>query len=622
MAQTEVKTDESSVVAVLRPSHLARRWQAFKDSLNDPDGTVAMVARILRGNYKAHWKGYTISFIFLFIVAGMTSLSAWIMSSVVNQIFVKQDKEMLVVLSLAVVAIFIVKGAASYGQMVIQSRIGNRIVAENQKRFYDRILKFGLGFYNDRASGELIMSISAGANGIRQVIDTLVLSVGRDFVTLIGLIFVMVSQAPMMAFFALVFAPVAIIFVTKLVKRIRGIARAEFTSGIQIISIIQETVHGAKIVKAFGLGDHMRTRMSDAAEAVEKRANKIAQLQARTSPLMETLGGVSIGLVIFYAGWSTISAGRTPGEFMSFITALLLAYEPAKRLARVQVGLAESLVGVRALFSILDHPVSITENDDHPPLTLTRGRIDLDDVYFGYRANEPVVHGISLSVEHGKRLALVGPSGGGKSTILSLIQRFYDVQKGAISVDGQDIRTVSIGSLRQHIAFVSQDVFLFSGTARDNIRIGRLGATDAEVEQAARDAFAHDFIMNLPNGYDSTVGENGVQLSGGQRQRIAIARAILKNAPILLLDEATSALDSESERMIQAALDKLVEGRTTIVIAHRLATILTADEIAVIEHGKVLERGTHAELVRKQGLYEKLYRYQFAEDPALERQSA
>ncbi len=622
MAQTEVKTEEESVVSVLRPSRVAQRWQAYKASLQDPDGTVAMVARILRGNYKAHWKGYTISFVFLFIVAGMTSLSAWIMSSVVNQIFVKQDKEMLVVLSVAVVAIFIVKGAASYGQMVIQSRIGNRIVAENQKRFYDRILKFGLGFYNERASGELIMSISAGANGIRQVIDTLVLSVGRDFVTLIGLIFVMVSQAPMMAFFALVFAPVAIIFVTKLVKRIRGIARAEFTSGIQIISIIQETVHGAKIVKAFGLGDHMRTRMSDAAEAVERRANKIAQLQARTSPLMETLGGVSIGLVIFYAGWSTISAGRTPGEFMSFITALLLAYEPAKRLARVQVGLAESLVGVRALFSILDHPVSITENDEHPALALTRGRIDLDDVYFGYRANEPVVHGISLSVEHGKRLALVGPSGGGKSTILSLIQRFYDVQKGAIRVDGQDIRTVSIGSLREHIAFVSQDVFLFSGTARDNIRIGRLDASDEEVEQAARDAFAHDFIMNLPNGYESTVGENGVQLSGGQRQRIAIARAILKNAPILLLDEATSALDSESERMIQAALDKLVEGRTTIVIAHRLATILTADEIAVIEHGKVLEQGTHAELVRKQGLYEKLYRYQFAEDPALERQSA
>ena len=622
MAQTEVKAAEDSVVAVIRPSHLVRRWRALKDSLKDPDGIVAMVARILRGNYKAHWKGYTISFIFLFVVAGMTSLSAWIMSSVVNQIFVKQDKEMLVVLSLAVVAIFIVKGAASYGQMVIQSRIGNRIVAENQKRFYDRILKFGLGFYNDRASGELIMSISAGANGIRAVIDTLVLSVGRDFVTLVGLIFVMVSQAPMMAFFALVFAPVAIIFVTKLVKRIRGIARAEFTSGIAIISIIQETVHGAKIVKAFGLGDHMRTRMSDAAEAVEKRANKIAQLQARTSPLMETLGGVSIGLVIFYAGWSTISAGSTPGEFMSFITALLLAYEPAKRLARVQVGLAESLVGVRALFSILDLPVSITENDDHPPLTLTRGRIDLDDVTFGYRAKEPVVHGISLSVEHGKRLALVGPSGGGKSTILSLIQRFYDVQKGAIRVDGQDIRSVSISSLREHIAFVSQDVFLFTGSARDNIRIGRLGATDAEVEQAARDAFAHDFIMNLPNGYDSTVGENGVQLSGGQRQRIAIARAILKNAPILLLDEATSALDSESERMIQAALDKLVEGRTTIVIAHRLATILTADEIAVIEHGRVLERGTHAELVRKQGLYEKLYRYQFAEDPTLERQSA
>ena len=622
MAEPNVNAGQDGAVG-RKPNWFARRWHNFKADINDPDGTTALIARILRGNYKAHWKGYTISFVFLFIIAGTTSLSAWIMSDVVNQIFVQRNVEMLWVLSFSVVAIFVVKGAASYGQIVIQSRIGNRIVAENQKRFYDRVLKFGLDFINERASGELIMSVTAGANGIRNIIDTVVLSVGRDFVTLIGLIVVMVHQAPMMAFFALIVAPIAIGSLTRLVKRIRGIAAAEFTSGIQIISMIQETVHGAKVVKAFGLGDHMRERMGDAVGNVEKRANKISQLQARTSPLMETLGGISIGIVIFYAGWSTISAGKTPGEFMSFITALLLAYEPAKRLARVHVGFAESMVGVRALFSILDHPISQTEaTDGHPPLVLDRGRIDVDAVTFGYRAKEPVLHNVSLTVEQGKRLALVGPSGGGKSTILALIQRFYDVQEGAIRVDGQDIRSVSIQSLRHHIAFVNQDVFLFSGSVRDNIRIGRLDATDAEVEAAARDAFAHDFIMGLPNGYDSTVGENGVQLSGGQRQRVAIARAMLRNAPILLLDEATSALDSESERMIQAALDKLVEGRTTIVIAHRLATILNSDEIAVIEHGSVIERGTHAELVRRAGLYEKLYRYQFAEDPVLERQSA
>lgn len=609
--------------AAPKSNWLMRPWLNFKADITDPDGTTALITRILRSNFKEHWKGYTVSFVLLFIIAGMTSLSAWIMSDVVNQIFVERNVEMLWVLSFSVVAIFVVKGAASYGQVVIQSRIGNRIVAENQKRFYDQVLRFGLDFFNERASGELIMSVTGGANSIRNIIDTMVLSVGRDFVTLIGLLVVMISQAPMMSFFALVVAPVAIGMLTRLVKRIRGIARAEFTSSIQIISMIQETVHGAKVVKAFGLRDHMRERMGDAVNAVERRANKISQLQARTSPLMETLGGISIGVVIFYAGWSAISAGKTPGEFMSFITALLLAYEPAKRLARVHVGFAESIVGVRALFSILDHPISLTEDtDNHPPLAFKRGRIEIDDVTFGYRATEPVLRGITLGVDQGKRLALVGPSGGGKSTILALIQRFYDVQKGEIRVDGQDIRSVSIDSLRHVIAFVNQDVFLFSGTVRDNIRVGRLDATDAEVEQAARDAFAHDFIMNLPQGYNSTVGENGVQLSGGQRQRVAIARAILKNAPILLLDEATSALDSESERMIQAALDRLVEGRTTIVIAHRLATILNSDEIAVIEHGAVVERGTHAELVRRAGLYEKLYRYQFQEDMTQQRQSA
>jgi len=594
-----------------------RRWGDFyRAIINNDEGTVGVVVRILRANFRDHRKGYMISFLFLFIVAAMTSLSAWIMRDVVNQIFVAQSIEMLWVLSFGVMAIFIVKGFATYGQVVVQSRIGNRIVAENQKRFYDRCLRFGLDFYNDRASSELIMSISGGSNAIRSILDTIVLSLGRDLVTLIGLITVMVYQAPLMSMIALVVAPIAIISVSKLVKRIRAIAKQEFASSTQIISIIQETVQGAKIVKAFGLSEHMRERMVTAVSSVEQRANKVSQLQARTSPLMESLGGISIGLVILYSGWATISAGKTPGEFMSFITALLLAYEPAKRLARLNVSIAESLAPVRALFNILDHPPSATETDDHPPLRLTRGKIELIDVAFGYRPIDRVLSGINLSVDHGQRLALVGPSGGGKSTILSLVQRFYDVQEGSVRIDDQDIRTVSVGSLRHNIAFVSQDVFLFSGTVRDNIRIGRLDATDEEVEAAAVDAFADGFIRNLPNGYDSHVGENGVQLSGGQRQRLAIARAILKNAPILLLDEATSALDSESERMIQIALDKLVEGRTTIVIAHRLATILSADKIAVIERGRVVEVGTHPELVRMGGVYEKLYRYQFDEGKA------
>ncbi|MBN9026871.1 MAG: ABC transporter ATP-binding protein [Rhizobiales bacterium] len=591
-----------------------RRWGYFYRALiNNDEGTIGVVVRILRANFRDHRKGYLISFGFLFVVAAMTSLSAWIMRDVVNQIFVAQDVRMLWVLSIGVMVIFIVKGFATYGQIVVQSRIGNRIVAENQKRFYDRCLTFGLDFFTDRASSELIMSISRGSNAIRSILDTIVLSLGRDLVTLIGLIFVMVYQAPLMSLIALVFAPIAIMFVTRLVKRIRNISKSEFTSSTQIVAIIQETVHGAKMVKAFGLANHMRDRLGEAVSQVEQRANKVSQLQARTSPLMESLGGISIGLVILYAGWATISAGKTPGEFMSFITALLLAYEPAKRLARMNVGIAESLIAVRALFDILDHPASVTEADDKPALQLTRGKIELDNVGFGYRKKDRVLHGVSLSVDHGERLALVGPSGGGKSTILSLIQRFYDVQEGAVRVDGQDIRTVSVASLRHQIAFVSQDVFLFSGTVADNIRVGRLGATDAEVEQAARDAFAYDFIQGLPQGFQSNVGENGVQLSGGQRQRIAIARAILKNAPILLLDEATSALDSESERMIQIALDKLVEGRTTIVIAHRLATILNADKIAVIERGRVVEVGTHPELVGMSGVYEKLYRYQFDE---------
>jgi ATP-binding cassette, subfamily B, bacterial MsbA len=374
-------------------------------------------------------------------------------------------------------------------------------------------------------------------------------------------------------------------------------------------------VHGAVIVKAFNLNPYMSGRMNQAIAALEQRANKMNRLQARTGPLMETLGGISIGLVTLYSGWATIVGGHTPGDFMAFITAFLLAYEPAKRLARLHVNLEASMIGVQAIFGILDKAPDRTEVSAGPPLAFTSGTIEFRDVTFAYRPDTPVLNGLNFRIESDSKVALVGPSGGGKTTMLALIPRLYDVDSGAVTIDGQDLRDVTAESVRRHVALVSQDTFLFGGTVRENIRIGRLDASDAEVEAAGRDAHAHDFIAALSHGYDTSVGENGVQLSGGQRQRIAIARALLKGAPIILLDEATSALDSESERQVQLALDRLMEGRTIIAIAHRLSTILNADHILVIDAGRIVEEGTHRELLAKGGLYESLYRHQFAEKP-------
>ena len=345
----------------------------------------------------------------------------------------------------------------------------------------------------------------------------------------------------------------------------------------------------------------------------------MARAANRASPLMETLGGFTIALATIYGGYRVIETGATPGEFVSFLAAFLLAYEPAKRLARLNIDLNNNLVGVRVLYEVIDSPSGEPSDDGLPPLKLTTARLEFADVHFAYHAGTPVLRGMSFVAQPGKLTALVGPSGGGKSTVLSLILRFYDADAGRILIDGQDIAAVSRRSLREETAYVGQIVHLFRGTIRENISLGRLGASEAEIVAAAKAAHAHDFILALPAGYDTQVGEHGLQLSGGQRQRIAVARALIKDAPIILLDEATAALDSESERHVQEAIAELCKGRTTIVIAHRLSTIMHADCILVVEDGLIVESGRHDELLRKGGRYASFYRLQLKEQaPARE----
>jgi ATP-binding cassette subfamily B protein len=343
----------------------------------------------------------------------------------------------------------------------------------------------------------------------------------------------------------------------------------------------------------------------------------MARVSNRSSPLMETLGGCAIAIAITYSGYRVIETGATPGQFFSFIAAFLLAYEPAKRLARLNIELNSGLVGVRILFEVIDSPPSEPSDVGMPDLRIQTPRLEFDDVHFAYRQDEAVLNGLSLVAEPGKLTALVGPSGGGKSTVFNLILRFYDAERGKIVVDRQDVTQVSRRSLRQHIAYVGQDTFLFRGTIRENIAFGRPGASEAEIVAAARGAYAHEFIMSFPRGYDTPVGEHGLQLSGGQRQRVAIARALIKNAPIILLDEATAALDSESELAVREAMEILCRGRTTLAIAHRLHTVSHADRIFVLESGRVTESGQHDELLRKNGRYAAFYRLQLKQQETL-----
>ncbi len=573
-------------------------------------GAYVLVRRLLMEQGLQHWRKYLIAFILMAVAAGATALSAYLIGTVVNEAYVSRNFPGIVILGGVTVALFATKGIATYGFSVILARIGNRIVADNQRAVFGKLLQEGVGFFSDRHSTEFIARLSAGAQAATQVVNLLITSVGRDFFSLVGLVAVMVVQDPLMSFFTFVVVPPAFLVLRKLIRRIYSIGRSQFQGNTQIIETLQETLQGIRIVKAFTLEDTMRERFDRNVAAVEHEANKMARVSKRASPLMETLGGCAIALALVYAGYRVVVTGATPGEFFSFVTAFLLAYEPAKRLARLNLELNSALVGVRILFEVIDSPPSEAPDDAKPALTVKHPQIVFDDVHFAYRGDESVLRGMSFTAEAGKLTALVGPSGGGKSTVFNLIMRFYGPEHGKIVIDGQDIGQVSRRSLREHIAYVGQDVFLFRGSIRDNIAFGKPGASEDEIEAAAKGAYAHDFIMAYPRGYDTPVGEHGLQLSGGQRQRIAIARALIKNAPIILLDEATAALDSESELQVREAMEHLFRGRTTLAIAHRLHTVAHADRILVVENGRAVESGRHEELLRKRGRYSTFYRLQ------------
>jgi ATP-binding cassette, subfamily B, bacterial MsbA len=576
-------------------------------------GSLALIRRLLTEQGLAHWRRYAGAFALMALAAGCTAASAWLIGDVINQAYVNRSLSGIVTLGIITVALFATKGFATYGHSVMLSRIGNRIVADNQRAVFSKLLNEGLGFFSNRHSTEFIARLSTGAAAATQVINLLITSVGRDLLSLIGLLFVMVVQDPLMSFFSFVVAPPAFFVLRKLIRRIYSIARTQFHGGTRIIETLQETLQGIRIVKAFTLEDIMRERFDRNVAAVEYEANKMARVSNRSTPLMETLGGCAIAIAITYGGYRVIETGATPGQFFSFIAAFLLAYEPAKRLARLNIELGSALVGVRVLFEVLDSPPSEPLDSNKPSLQIKSARLGFDDVHFAYREDEPVLRGMSFVAEPGKLTALVGPSGGGKSTVFNLLLRFYDAKRGKVFIDGQDIVSVSRRSLRQHIAYVGQDVFLFHATVRENIEFGKPDASEDEIVAAAKAAYAHDFIMSFPRGYDTPVGEHGLQLSGGQRQRIAIARALIKNAPIILLDEATAALDSESELQVRQAMDHLCQGRTTLAIAHRLHTVSHADCIHVVEDGRVVESGRHDDLLRSGGRYASFYRLQLKE---------
>lgn len=571
-----------------------------------------LLTRLLLESFHEHrWK-YLAASGAMVLVAIATAASAWMMGQIVDALSTPEDQSRVIAVGIGVALVFAFRGVANYIQSVLMARAGNRIVAQKQMQIYHRMLAHGIAFFNKNASSELLLKVTRSAESARKIIDTIVSGFVRDALTLLGLIAVMFYQQPILSLISFIVAPIIIFGIQRILKRVREIMAQEMAGLGEIIKVVQETSLGARVVKAFGLETRMATRMDAAVRQVEDRSNRMIQLQSATMPLLDIVAGLAIASIVIISSVDIFGqAPGTPGQLMSFVTAFLMSYEPASRLSKMRVVIERNMFGVRMMYELLDAPETMMEDPEAIPLITGPGAVELSNVSFTYGKANPVLKSLQVVFQPGKTTALVGPSGGGKSTLMNLILRLYDPTDGSVIIDGQDIRKATFASLRQNIAFVGQDTFLFSGSVMHNLLLARADATEDEAIEAAKIAHAHEFIEKMPKGYHTAIGENGSSLSGGQRQRLSIARAVLRRAPILLLDEATSALDSHSEALVRDALEHITKDRTTIVIAHRLSTVMNADQICYIEAGEIVEQGTISELLVNDGKFKALYDLQF-----------
>ncbi len=543
-----------------------------------------------------------------------TAVLAKMLQPLFDDVFMARNEAMLFQVALLVLGIFILKGISSFGESVSMIYVGQKIIGDIQKRLFDHFIKADLAYFHARSSGELVSRFTNDVNLMRNAVTTVLTGMGKDILSLVFLIGLMFYQDWLLASLAFFVFPLALLPIIKIGRKMRKVSLNTQEEMGTFTILLHQVFQGMRVVKSYAMESYEKKRAHHLIDILSRLNIKGGRVRAASHPIMETLGGMAIVIVILYGGTQVIAGNRTTGTFISFITALLLAYEPMKRLANLNANLQEGLAAAWRIFTALDLNASILDRSQALPLDIKKGKIIINKVNFSYPNGKRVLKNISLSIPAGKRVALVGPSGSGKSTLLNLIPRFYDVTSGTIMINGIEIRDVTLNSLRSHIALVSQEVILFDDTVKANIAYGRWGSSEEEIVCAAKAAAAHDFISRLPQGYDTLVGEQGIRLSGGQRQRLSIARAMLKNAPILLLDEATSSLDTKSERQVQATLNRLMEGRTTVVVAHRLSTVIDADMIYVIEEGEVTEKGTHHQLLKNKGTYARLVELQFVTD--------
>jgi subfamily B ATP-binding cassette protein MsbA len=549
----------------------------------------------------------------MLVIAVASSATAFLVKPVLDDIFFNKDTTMLKIIPVVVVLIYFLRGLGMYGQDYLMNYVGENVIKDLRNDLYNRIQDLPIAFFHKEKTGVLMSRITNDVNIIKSMVSTAVTGSLKDGFTIVGLTFVIFYRDWKMALIAFVVLPVAFFPVVEFGRRVRRISTGWQEAMADLNSFLHETFAGNKIVKAFGMESYEKKRFFDKTLDLFKLEMKAVIARSLSSPIMEFLGGLGIAFIIWYGGYKVITGSSTAGTFFSFMAAVLMLYDPVKKLSGLNNAVQQGLAAADRIFDIIEMESDIKERKD--PITIKRGphRVTFEDVFFKYD-DVMVLKDINLDVQAGEVLALVGMSGGGKSSLVNLIPRFYDVTQGAIRIDGFDIRDVSISSLRNQMAIVTQEPILFNDSVRNNIAYGKRDATEKEIIKAAEAAYAYDFIQNFPNKFDTNIGELGGRLSGGEKQRICIARALLKDAPILILDEATSSLDAEAEMLVQKALENLMKGRTTFVIAHRLSTIDYADRIVVIVNGRVEEEGKQEELISMQGEFFKLYQMQYSND--------
>ena len=571
---------------------------------------LELVNRIFKTQVKKYIPELSITFIFIVLTSLTTAATAWLLDPAIKEIFENKNKQMLYLIPVAIVFTFIIKAFSIYGTRIITIKVGIKIIKNIQTLMAQKFLLSDISHITKKHSGKYLSNFTNDTTILFTVLTGVVVTLFKETFTLIALLALMFYHDWQLSLLAMIMIPVAAISSKNIGKKMGKKVHVSLEASDKFMKFLSEIIKGSWLIKIYQKEEDELKKISMIIDERFKAIRKVEQTRLGAGPIMEIISAIAIAIVVFFAGYRSMQGAITLGEFVSFLAALMLAYQPVRALAGINVGIQEGITAAKRIYEIIDQKNEIYNDENAPSLKLKNATLEFKNISFTYPDGTHALKNLSAKIEGGKKVGLVGISGSGKTTFLNLIPRFFNLEHGTILIDDQNINTINLNSLRKEISIVSQDVILFDDTIRSNILYGNASASDDEIINACKFAAAQDFIEKLPNKYETIIGENGIKLSGGQKQRLSIARAILKDSPIILLDEATSSLDSESEAVIQKAIENLTKNKTTIIIAHRLSTIMNCDKILVFDNGQIVDEGSHEFLIKNSSIYKNLYEKQ------------